>query len=108
MLFRSSPDYNFDGPSNVLAPPELLEEVERAGVVRAALLCLQEDYRGVLLDKYVAGLTVAEIANRFGRSAKAVESLLSRARVRLRTLLGPYFSVHTGGERHEPTDARPA
>jgi RNA polymerase sigma-70 factor, ECF subfamily len=101
-------DNHLDGPSDVLAPPEQFEEVERADVVRAALLYLDADQRRVLLDKYVAGLTVAEIANRIGRSAKAVESLLSRARVRIRTLLGPYFSVHTGGERHEPTDARPA
>jgi RNA polymerase sigma-70 factor (ECF subfamily) len=104
---RHSPDYNFDGPSNVLAPPDLLEEVERAGVVRAALLCLQEDYRGVLLDKYVAGLTVAEIADRIGRSAKAVDSLLSRARAQLRDLLKPYFFTQTEGERHEPSDVRP-
>ncbi len=62
----------------------------------------------MLMDKYIAGLTVAEIANQIGRSTKAVESLLSRARARFRTLLGPYFSVETRGERHESSDARPA
>ena len=93
-----------DGPSSVLPPPDLLEEVERADAVRAALLCLDADHRRVLMDKYVAGLTVQEIAERIGRSAKAVESLLSRARARLRALLAPYFSTTTGGECHEPRD----
>jgi RNA polymerase sigma-70 factor, ECF subfamily len=83
------PDSSVDGPSPSLAPPEQMEEVERADVVRAALLCLHEDYRRVLLEKYVAGITVAEIAERIGRSAKALESLLSRARAQLRDLLGP-------------------
>jgi RNA polymerase sigma-70 factor (ECF subfamily) len=102
-----APSNRLDGPSDQLPPPEVLEEVERADVVRAALLCLREDYRRVLIDKYVAGLSVAEIADRIGRSAKAVESLLSRARGQLRDLLKPYFSTQTGGERHEPSDARP-
>src|SRR5262245_58038570 len=42
-----------DGPADVSPPPELMEEVERADLVRAALLSLPEDYRRVLLDKYV-------------------------------------------------------
>jgi RNA polymerase sigma-70 factor, ECF subfamily len=95
-----------DGTSDALSPAEVLEQVERADIVRAALVCLQEEYRRVLLDKYVAGLSVAEIADRIGRSAKAVESLLSRARAQFRDRLGPYFSTQAEGERHEPSDAR--
>jgi RNA polymerase sigma-70 factor (ECF subfamily) len=83
----------------------LLEGVERADMVRAALLCLDDDRRRVLLDKYAEGLSVAEIAARTGRSAKAVESLLSRARAQLRALLQPYFSSPTGGDPHAPRDA---
>jgi RNA polymerase sigma-70 factor (ECF subfamily) len=94
--WSQAPENHIDGPSDSLPPPELLEEVERADVVRAALLCLHEDYRQVLLDKYVVGLSVADIAGRSGRSDKAVESLLSRARARLRSLLGPYFSAQAG------------
>jgi RNA polymerase sigma-70 factor (ECF subfamily) len=109
---RRAPDRSLearpDGPSDALPPPELLEGVERAGVVRAALLCLEEDRRRVLLDKYAEGLSVAEISARTGRSTKSVESLLSRARDQLRALLQPYFSNPKGGERHEPSDARPA
>src|SRR5258708_6181040 len=108
---RRAPDRSLetepDGPSDALPPPELLEGVERAGVVRAALLCLEEDRRRVLLDKYAEGLSVAEISARTGRSVKAVESLLSRARDQLRTLLQPYVSEPEGGERHAPNDARP-
>lgn len=98
----------FDGPSDVLPPPEWLEGVERVDMVRAALLCLHEDRRGALRLKYVEGLSVSEIAGRTGKSAKAVESLLTRAREQLRALLRPYFSNNNRneGESHEPNDAR--
>jgi RNA polymerase sigma-70 factor (ECF subfamily) len=97
----------YDGLPDGLPPPELLEGRERADVVRAALLCLHDGSRNVLLAKYAEGLSVAEIAAQTGRSPKAVESLLSRARSQLRALLRPYFSPLTGGQRREPTDARP-
>jgi RNA polymerase sigma-70 factor (ECF subfamily) len=99
-----------DGPdvvSDAPGPPERLEGIERAGMVRAAMLCLHRESRQVLLDKYAEGLSVAEIAARGGRSAKGVESLLSRARAQLRALLAPYFSHATKGQRREPTDAQP-
>ena len=95
-----------DGLSDGLSPPELLEGMERADVV-AALLCLHDGTRRVLLAKYVKGLSVVEIAAQTGRSAKAVESLLSRARGQLRALLLPYCPP-TGGQRRERTDARPS
>ncbi len=97
-----------DTPSDALPPLEFLEGVERADMVRAALLCLHDDRRRVLLDKYAEGLSVAEIAARTGRSAKAVESLLARAREQLRALLRPYFSNPTGGDPYARSDARPA
>ncbi|HEX3447469.1 MAG TPA: sigma-70 family RNA polymerase sigma factor [Isosphaeraceae bacterium] len=95
-----------DPLSDDLPPPELLEGRERAEVVRAALVCLHDGSRNMLLAKYAEGLSVAEIAAQSGRSAKAVESLLSRARRQLRILLEPYFSHTTGGQRHAATDAR--
>jgi RNA polymerase sigma-70 factor, ECF subfamily len=103
-VFDTQPDRR----SDTLSPPESIEGVERADMVRAALLCLPDDRRRVLLDKYAEGLSVAEIAARTGRSAKAVESLLSRAREQLRAQLQPYFSHPTGGDPHAPKDARPA
>jgi RNA polymerase sigma-70 factor (ECF subfamily) len=98
--FESRPE----GTSDALAPPELLEGLERADMVRAALLCLNDDWRRALIDKYAEGLSVAEIAARTGRSAKAVESVLSRAREQLRALLRPYFTTPTGGYVHVPSD----
>jgi RNA polymerase sigma-70 factor (ECF subfamily) len=95
-----------DRLANDLPPPELLEGRERANVVRAALVCLHDGSRNVLLAKYAEGLSVAQIAAQSGRSAKAVESLLSRARNQLRILLAPYFSHSTGGQRRAATDAR--
>lgn len=95
-------------------PPDQLEGLERAEVVRAALLCLEDDRRQVLLEKYVERHSVAEIAARTGRTAKAVEALLSRARAELRGLLAPYttnpdpVTNPTGGDRHAARDTRPA
>jgi RNA polymerase sigma-70 factor (ECF subfamily) len=97
-----------DVVSEDVPPLDLLEKGERADFVRAALLSLDVDHRRVLHDKYAEGLSETQIAARTGRSAKALESLLSRARARLRELLEPYFSSPTGDENHEPIDVRPA
>jgi RNA polymerase sigma-70 factor (ECF subfamily) len=51
-----------------------------------ALTALPAHYQAVLLAKYEEGLAVAEIARRWGESAKAVESLLARARAAFRSL----------------------
>ena len=53
-------------------------------------MVLPDDRRKVLLGKYVEGLSVEAIAIRMGRTAKAVESLLSRAREQMRALLRGY------------------
>ena len=68
----------------------MLELVERDQAVRTALAELGPDSRAVLLGKYIDGRTVDELAGRLGRTPKAIESLLSRARGRMRSLLGPY------------------
>jgi RNA polymerase sigma-70 factor (ECF subfamily) len=99
-------EYRHDGVADGQSPPELLECKEQADVVRAALLCLHGGSREVLLAKYSEGLSIAAIAAHTGRSSKAVESLLSRARSQLRAVLQSYFSPPTGGQRREPTDAR--
>jgi RNA polymerase sigma-70 factor (ECF subfamily) len=48
--------------------------------VQATLGRLPDDYRAVLTSKYCDGLAVVEIAATSGRTPKAVESLLTRAR----------------------------
>jgi RNA polymerase sigma-70 factor, ECF subfamily len=79
-------------------PDDVLEQVEQRSVVRAAILVLPDDRRKVLLWKYVEGLSVDAIAARMGRTAKAVESLLSRAREQARGLLLGYMTPR-GDER---------
>jgi RNA polymerase sigma-70 factor (ECF subfamily) len=58
--------------------PALLSEENEA--VSAVLSRLPDDYREVLTAKYCDGLAVDEIAAASGRTPKAVESLLTRAR----------------------------
>ena len=79
-------------------PEDVLEQVEQRSVVRAAMLVLPDDRRKVLLWKYLEGLSVETIAIRLGRTAKAVESLLSRAREQMRVLLRGYV-MPCGGRR---------
>lgn len=80
-----------------LLPKDVLEQVERVSVVRAAILLLPSDRREALLGKYVEGHSVETIASRMGRTAKAVESLLSRAREQVRALLGGHVMPCSDG-----------
>jgi RNA polymerase sigma-70 factor (ECF subfamily) len=57
--------------------------------VAAAMAELPENYREVLAAKYCDGLAVVEIAAATGRTAKAVESLLTRAREAFRQIYRP-------------------
>ena len=63
-----------EGPEHVHARRELAERVQ------VALDYLPARYGDVLEWKYIAGLSVAEIAARLDSTPKAVESMLSRAR----------------------------
>jgi RNA polymerase sigma-70 factor (ECF subfamily) len=62
-----------------------LERREQAERVARALAALPAHYEAVLRAKYLDGQSVAAIAAARGESAKAVESLLSRARQAFRT-----------------------
>jgi RNA polymerase sigma-70 factor (ECF subfamily) len=75
-----------------VVPYDVIEHLEQAAVVQASLLALPPERRQVLVEKYVEELSVAQIAARTGKSPKAVESLLSRAREQFRALLRWYFS----------------
>ncbi len=63
-----------------LPPDTVLENLEQAAQVAAALAALPSQYELVLRAKYVDALPVAEIALSLSQTPKAVESLLSRAR----------------------------
>ena len=63
------------------SPVELwFETKETRDTVRQALRTLPPPYGDVLRFKYFDGLSVADIGNEIGRSPKAVEGLLARAR----------------------------
>lgn len=70
-----------------LLPQDCVERLERASLVRAAMAALAKPRRDVLNGKYLDGLSVREMAEKSGKTPKAVESLLSRARAELRQLL---------------------
>jgi len=73
-----------------LTPGSGLRHKELALVIRQALEELNERQRmAVILNKFEE-MNYAEIAEVMGMTAKAVKSLLSRARTRLREVLQPY------------------
>jgi RNA polymerase sigma-70 factor (ECF subfamily) len=86
-------------------PAQNLQQVELAAVIRRALDQLNDRQRmAVVLNKF-EDLNYAEIAEVMGLTTKAVKSLLSRARSRLRECLQPY--VYMDGEpppESEPDD----
>lgn len=72
-------------------PIDELQHLELVDIVRASLLELSEEYRELLLGKYVDRKSVSELATLRGKTNKAVEGLLSRARAELRSALAWYF-----------------
>ncbi|MGI6208134.1 MAG: RNA polymerase sigma factor [Anaerolineae bacterium] len=68
-------------------PEEALEASETRAAVVEALWSLPAHYRTALIARYQQGESVETVAARLGRSYKATESLLSRARDSLRRLL---------------------
>lgn len=67
--------------------PSFEGKIAQQHVLEQALQDLPVDYRTVLTGKYVEGFTVSELAQIMDRSEKSVESLLTRARVALRSRL---------------------
>jgi len=68
-------------------PGVRMEEKERAQQVFRAIDQLPENQRTAILLKATEGMSQQEVAEVMGLSAKAVESLLFRARLNLRALL---------------------
>lgn len=88
------------GAVSSLSPEQLLElmdsgplpdEMLQQGITRAriveALAGLPVECRDALIARYMEEQSVEEVARRLGRSYKATESLLSRARAKLRDVL---------------------
>lgn len=76
--------------STGVMPVRKLDKAERAEMVRVAIEALNERQRMALLLCKFEGLSYQEIAETMELSVQAVKSLLSRARVNLKTLLEPY------------------
>jgi RNA polymerase sigma-70 factor (ECF subfamily) len=62
-------------------PEWVLEQRETRELVGASLSSLTPEYRRALLDKYVEGRSVREMAEGSGKSEKATESMLTRSRL---------------------------
>lgn len=72
-------------------PIRKLDKAERAEMVQTAVQALNERQRMALLLCKFEGQSYQEIADTMELSVQAVKSLLSRARVNLKTLLEPYI-----------------
>lgn len=72
---------------------ESMEKREGARELRRILDALPADWREVLLLKYVEELSLKEIAVALGRSEKAINSLLQRARAEARKRGESYFNL---------------
>jgi RNA polymerase sigma-70 factor, ECF subfamily len=83
------------------SPTHQLQHDELAAVIRRALDDLNERQRmAVVLNKF-EDMGYAEIAEVMGMTEKAVKSLLSRARTRLREVLQPYIQMDQPGSDGE-------
>lgn len=67
-------------PDHLHSPLQQASQAEREARIRAALDALPADYRMVVLLRYFEGLSVSETAQVMGRSVKAAERLLARAK----------------------------
>jgi len=74
--------------ANEPAPHTVMEDEEVRESVHQALADLPDDYQEVLVLKYLKDMPVLAISQIMGRSPKAVEGLLSRARKAMRDNLG--------------------
>lgn len=87
-------------------PTKRLQQQEVADVIRQALDELNERQKlAVMLNKFEE-MNYAEIADVMGLSSKAVKSLLSRARTRLREVLESYILMQTGPTPVAPTNGK--
>lgn len=68
-------------------PDELMSAKETRAMVQTCLTQINSRHRMALLLRYAEDLSVAEVGNKLGISAKAAESLLARARAAFEAVL---------------------
>jgi len=97
-LLHSHPSIQLSRMMDDIALPEKLlrQHQTRVRVVKA-LAILPEEYRLALTARYADECTVKEVAQQLGRSYKAIESLLSRARKALREALAEIDAEESDG-----------
>ncbi len=83
ILTETLPDIADASPS----PAQQASQAEREILIQAALDALPDDYRMAVVLRYFEGLSGAEMAVAMGRSIKAVERLLARAKAILQPRL---------------------
>jgi len=95
VFVKKRPESTADGndavdmtPSGEGGPEESLIDKEERLKVHEALGRLNPRERSAMIMKYTEGLSYAEIAEIIGSSVPAVESLLSRAKEKMRVSLG--------------------
>lgn len=74
-------------------PARHLDRAEVRDIVRLALEELNERQRLAVLLSRFEGMSYADIGEALGMSAKAVKSLMTRARTKLREVLEPYLEA---------------
>jgi RNA polymerase sigma-70 factor (ECF subfamily) len=67
-------------PDTAPCPSAQADQAERDALIQAALNSLPADYRMAVVLRYFQGLSGTEMAEAMGRSVKAVERLLARAK----------------------------
>ena len=80
ILIEVLPDLADDSPS----PSQQASQAECEVMIQTALKALPADYRMAVVLRYFEGLSGAEMAVAMGRSVKAVERLLARAKAILK------------------------
>ncbi len=87
ILTEVLPDIADGSPS----PSQQASQAEREILIQTALDALPADYRMAVVLRYFEGLSGAEMAAAMGRSVKAVERLLARAKAILKPRLKTFF-----------------
>lgn len=83
-----------------LMPSRVLDQSERAEIVRMAIQGLNDRQRMAILLSKFEGMSYIEIANAMELSTQAVKSLLSRARGNLKDILEPYIEAGRKPDEH--------
>jgi RNA polymerase sigma factor (sigma-70 family) len=84
-------------------PAEAAETAEAIHRVRAAVAALPPGQRAAVAGFYLAGLTVAELAEELGISAAAVKTRLHKGRLTLRKDLAPWWLGRPTSADESPT-----